>query len=326
MEGLSTPEVQDLMGGISRVSAWRLLKKVDDDEGNKSQAYVRGKIKHHHPQVIKKMLVDYGFIFPTNEVLTFACLKGGVGKTTLSICTAYRLAKLGAKVLLIDLDKQSNSTSTVTQREGQTVTFLDVVTERATFQQAIHKTCFGFDLIPSNLKIAEIDQLLTSHKIPHHRYIRDFLENLTEQYNYIIIDTSADLSSSVYVSMLASNKVVIPVTLEQYAIDGLVMDMKVLDEIKVKFKKDKIDPSVFIVLNKVDPREKSAFDFLPDILKFTNQAKIIQSTISVKSELKKIAKHGFDSLKNERKTFGDVDSFVREIIGLSIKKQKNQEE
>ncbi len=82
----------------------------------------------------------------------FLNFKGGTGKTSLSTSYAYRLAEMGHRVLLVDLDSQGHATKCLGyEGEDCPKTLLDVLIRKAPMEEVIHKTPLpNLSFIPSN--------------------------------------------------------------------------------------------------------------------------------------------------------------------------------
>lgn len=150
------------------------------------------------------------------RIITIASRKGGTGKSTTASAIANGLRIKGRRVLLVDLDSQANLTYT-TGAQGGGITALEVLTGTATAAEAIQHTEQA-DIIPAGQQLAAADLLLTD--IGKEYRLREALEPIRGQYDYIIIDTPAGLGIGTTNALTASDGVIIPVTADMYSLQG----------------------------------------------------------------------------------------------------------
>ncbi|WP_199768956.1 ParA family protein [Helicobacter cetorum] len=163
-----------------------------------------------------------------SEIIAIANQKGGVGKTTTAVNLAASLAVLEKKILLIDFDPQSNATTSLGFRRNKIdYDIYHVLIGRKQVSQVILKTQIHFlDLIPSNLGLAGFEKIFydnTDEKDNCREFmLKKALENITELYDYIIIDSPPALGPLTINSLSAAHSVIIPVQCEIFAFEGLV--------------------------------------------------------------------------------------------------------
>lgn len=152
-------------------------------------------------------------------VFVVANQKGGIGKTTTATNLAGILSKKG-KTLLIDADPQGNSTSTYEAKIQDVATLYDVIidSDQLPIDEAIQHTPNG-DIVASDPLLAKAEKLLDGDVDGFYR-LKDALEEL-EGYKYIVIDTAPSLNVILYNCLIAADKVIIPVTADSYALQGI---------------------------------------------------------------------------------------------------------
>ena len=153
--------------------------------------------------------------------------KGGIGKTTTATTLAGVLGKKG-KTLLIDADPQGNSTSTYQAVIEDQATLYDVMvaSDALPIEEAIQHMENG-DIVASDPLLAKAGKLLDGNVEGLYR-LQDALDVL-DGYDYIVIDTAPSLDVVLYNCLIAADQVIIPVTADAYAMQGLT---KLNDTIK----------------------------------------------------------------------------------------------
>jgi len=309
---LSTTELTDIFGvSNQRVSKiWDKLKDQATDE-----TFLRGRKRFYNADAVRRLLEHRGFDYK-RKIITFTTLKGGTGKTTLTLGTARRLACFGAKVLLVDIDKQANATITTLDKAGDKVLY-DVVTGDCSAEDCLVQSEKNLWILPSSLLNSRLETELSNKKVNQLTYYKNLFQPLIDkfEFDYILIDTPPDLSHSVYLAMLASDILVIPVNLDRYAVEGLGMTLHTVNEIRKSY--EGINLEVKVVVNKYDAREKTSLEFLTQLQQF-DDIDVMPSIVRVDSNFKKSQKTGTPLEFNARSSNAavDIDAFSRELIGL----------
>lgn len=153
------------------------------------------------------------------EIISVVNQKGGVSKTTTVQATGNILQNRGYSVLFIDLDMQGNLTYAL-GAESVNGTAYEVLTRTQGITEAITPTEQG-DLLASSTSLSRLDIELTNELGKENR-LKEALEAVKDQYDYILIDTPPAVSTVVINALTASNRVVIPTQADIYSLQGLL--------------------------------------------------------------------------------------------------------
>ncbi|MEI7784786.1 MAG: AAA family ATPase [Betaproteobacteria bacterium] len=161
------------------------------------------------------------------KIFCVANQKGGVGKTTTTVNLAAGLAKIGQRVLMIDLDPQGNATmgSGIDKREIE-LTVYDVLLESASIEEArvssqklIDAGC-SFDVLGANRDLAGAEVELVDQERRELR-LRAAIAEVDAQYDFVLIDCPPSLSLLTLNGLCAAHGVVVPMQCEYFALEGL---------------------------------------------------------------------------------------------------------
>ncbi len=168
------------------------------------------------------------------RIYTLVNQKGGVGKTTTAINLAAYLGHHGMRVLLVDLDPQSNATSSVglDKRLVKHGTYEALIGSEPLHPNIWHSSTFKFSLLPSSpaLAGAEIELIDVSHR---EFRLREMLQPVLERFDYILIDCPPSLGLLTVNGLVAAqNGILIPVQCEYLALEGLGQLTQTINRLK----------------------------------------------------------------------------------------------
>jgi len=155
---------------------------------------------------------------------------GGVGKSTLTVNIGYHLANIGCRVLLVDMDPQASLTIFM----GLEPSDLEKTVYDALMKEdplPVHKDLHGMDLAPSNLNLCLAEQELVTADMRDTR-LKEALSPLQGDYDFILIDCPPSLGLLSYVSLVATNYILIPIQTEYKALRGTELLIQTVGRVK----------------------------------------------------------------------------------------------
>lgn len=165
------------------------------------------------------------------QIVCFANNKGGVGKTTTAVAMGYAWAKMGKKVLFVDLDSQANLTAMVSPLalDEHETSIRDAFLDKSKF--AVEHAAERVDLVPSELSLSNFDR--DTAAITGREYLLlDLLKPLKTKYDFIIIDCPPALGLITYNALIASDHLVMVATPDGLAYQGMVMVANLYADVK----------------------------------------------------------------------------------------------
>lgn len=159
--------------------------------------------------------------------------KGGVGKTTTAINLSAGLALKGKKTLLLDLDPQGNATSGL-GIEKNNMGIYDVIIDNEDINSVIMDTQVeNLKIIPSNIDLSGATVEMVALK-DRESLLKNALNKVKNDFDFIIIDCPPSLDLLTVNAFTASDKVLVPIQCEFYALEGLGQLMNTVKLIKMR--------------------------------------------------------------------------------------------
>jgi len=170
------------------------------------------------------------------KVIAFANQKGGVAKTTTALNLAVAFAEAGHRVLCVDMDPQGNLTmSQGIDPDTLEESIFDVLVHRLPLRQVIRKR--EIDLAPASIDLAGAE-IAMSTMIGRERALSKALAEVSDDYDFVCIDTPPSLGLLTINALTAADKVIVPVQCEYLSMRGLIQLQNTLQMIRENLNPD----------------------------------------------------------------------------------------
>jgi chromosome partitioning protein len=255
------------------------------------------------------------------HVLAVANQKGGVGKTTTTINLAASLALADKRVLLVDVDPQSNLTSGVGQKgkassAGTIYEALTTAVPALDCRQFIVSTQVDrMQLIPAdrNLTGAEIELVTLERR---EERLRILLSAIRDEYDYVLIDCPPSLGLLTLNALVAANAVLIPLHCEYFALEGLADLVGTMRRVRAAF--NPLLDIEGVLLTMCDERTNLGQQVARDVRQFFKE-KVFRTVIPRNVRLGEAPSHGMPVILYDVKSRGAEAylALAREVLERS---------
>jgi chromosome partitioning protein len=173
------------------------------------------------------------------KIFCVANQKGGVGKTTTAVNLAASLAALDQRVLLVDLDPQGNATmGSGIDKAAVENTVYEVLVNGTPVRDARTRTdAVAYDVLPANRELVGAEVELVGVK-SRERVLRNALAEVSDDYDFILIDCPPALSLLTLNGLCAADGVVIPMQCEYFALEGLSDLVNTIKQVHANLNRD----------------------------------------------------------------------------------------
>lgn len=165
-------------------------------------------------------------------------IKGGVGKTVSTVNIGACLSELGHKVLIVDLDPQANATQIFRSYDIKSPCISEVFLDKdVSVIDIIKSTNYpNIDIIPSNISFAFVEaKVISDVTRSQQNRLKKGLSQVKDRYDYCLIDCPPSVGTITINALTAADSVIVPLKIDQFALDGLDHLMNTIFEVRDEF-------------------------------------------------------------------------------------------
>ena len=165
------------------------------------------------------------------KIIVFANQKGGVGKTTTAVNLGAYLAEAGKRVLLIDFDPQSNTSSSLGAHRDRPGVY-DLIMGKVDFSSAVQETPVpNLSIVASSIDLTGATVELVDQQGREY-FLKRSLAPIADRYDYIFVDCPPSLGLLTLNGLVAADSVIIPLQCEYFALEGLSLLLQTVTRVQ----------------------------------------------------------------------------------------------
>ena len=301
-------ELGDILN-ITKNAVSNIKKRNELIDGTDTVAAGNGR-RYYTPQGIRKILEHRGYNFKRRNI-SVCNVKGGVGKTTISVNLAKKISTLGFKTLLVDIDKQGNATDQLYPQAFETgfPCLMNVVEGSVKLEDTIVKISDTLSLLPSNLNNQLLEIVMAKNHINYGGWFKGHLDKL--DYDVVIFDTEPNLSMANLAALAYSDLNIAPVKLDKNSIDGLEILLKFIKKQSEQWPEMQLKTKALI--NCFDQRMlTTSLEKIADLQKIGVEA----FNTAIRTDTSFVKAQDSQEIKKSTKAYEDVTGLTIELLGL----------